>query len=199
MEGQMKKIIMLGCLLVGVMLVGTGCGSKYTEEAVTDTQTITHLNELAKENLEQYFDIQVDESANMQASATRYVPKDNAGDLTELMILLEKQEGDPVEGELYSYQIMIDPTTDAVRGLYYGLYSTAEPQTFTDEQLDEIGRNFIKEKAMIPEDQELSLLKVQKVSGAEYIQSLTYQYGEKYLLINVNIQDGKVMSFEYGS
>lgn len=195
----MKKIIVLGCLLVSVMLLGTGCGSPYKQEAVTDTSTISHLNELAKENLSQYFDVQVNESAEMQASVTKYIPKDEASNLSELLILLEKKEGDPVEGELYSYQIMVDESTNEVKGLYYGLYSTAEPQTFTDEQLDEIGRAFIKEKSMIPEGEELLLVKVQKVSGAEYIQSLTYQYGEKYLLININIQDGKVMSFEYGN
>lgn len=180
--------------------MGTGCGqSNYTQENITDEVVISRLDELAKENLKTYFDVDVNEHIAMTGTATRYIPKDETNGASELLILLEKQEAEPAEGQLYSYQIMIDAETEAIRGLYYGVYSTADPQTYTDEELEQIGRDFIKEHQMIPEETELSLNKINKVSGAEYIQSLTYQYGEKYLLININVQDGKVMSFEYSA
>lgn len=194
----MKKIFTLGCLIIGVMLMGTGCGrSNYTHEVVTDEAVISRLNELAEENLKTYFKVDVNEHIEMTETATRYIPKDKTGAASELLILLAKQEAEPAEGQLYSYQIMVDAKTEALRGLYYGVYSTAEPQAFTDEALEQIGRDFIKAHQMIPDEAELSLYKMDKVSGAEYIKSLTYQFGEKYLLININIQDGKVMSFEY--
>ena len=180
--------------------MGTGCGqSNYTQENITDEVVINRLDELAKENLKTYFDVDANEHIAMTGTATRYIPKDETNGASELLILLEKQEAEPAEGQLYSYQIMIDAETEAIRGLYYGVYSTADPQTYTDEELEQIGRDFIKEHQMIPEEVELSLNKINKVSGAEYIQSLTYQYGEKYLLININVQDGKVMSFEYSA
>ena len=194
----MKKIFALGCLVISVMLMGTGCGqSNYTQETVTDEAVIKRLDELAKENLKDYFDVNVNEDIAMTETATKYIPKNETSEASELLIFLAKQEADPAEGQLYSYQIMIDAKTESLRGLYYGIYSTAEPQSFTDEELEQIGRTFIKEHQMIPEETELSLLKVDKVSGADYIKSLTYQYGEKYILININVQDGKVMSFEY--
>lgn len=194
----MKKIFALGCLVISVMLMGTGCGqSNYTQETVTDEAVIKRLDELAKENLKTYFDVNVNEDIAMTETATKYIPKNETSEASELLIFLAKQEADPAEGQLYSYQIMIDAKTESLRGLYYGIYSTAEPQSFTDEELEQIGRTFIKEHQMIPEETELSLLKVDKVSGADYIKSLTYQYGEKYILININVQDGKVMSFEY--
>lgn len=194
----MKKIFALGCLVISVMLMITGCGqSNYTQETVTDEAVIKRLDELAKENLKDYFDVNVNEDIAMTETATKYIPKNEASDGSELLIFLAKQEADPTEGQLYSYQIMIDAKTEALRGLYYGIYSTADPQSFTDEELEQIGRAFIKAHQMIPEETELSLLKVDKVSGADYIKSLTYQYGEKYILININVQDGKVMSFEY--
>lgn len=200
LEGQMKKIIAIGCLMLGVMLMGTACGrSQYNAEEVMDEAVIHHLNELAKENLEKYFDITVNEHIKMTGSVKKYIPKDETTGLKERLILLEKQEGEPIEGQLYSYQIMVDSNTDEVKGLYYGMYSTKEPGNYTEEQLDEIGRAFIKEKQMIPEGETLSLLKVEKVRGADYIEALTYQYGEHYLLVNVNTQDGKVMSFEYSA
>ncbi len=180
--------------------MGTGCGqSHYTQETVTDEAIISRLNELAKENLKTYFDMNVDEQIEMKETATRYIPKDEISGTSELLILLEEQESEvePEEGQLYSYQIMIDAESEALRGLYYGVYSTAEPKEFTDEELEGIGREFIKAHQMIPEESEFSLLKTDKVNGAEYIKSLTYQYGEKYLLVNINIQDGQVMSFEY--
>ena len=196
----MKKLFALGCLVLSVMLMGTGCGqSNYTQENITDEAVISRLDELAKENLKTYFDVNVNEHIAMTGTATRYIPKDETNGASELLILLEKQEAEPAEGQLYSYQIMVDAETEAIRGLYYGVYSTAEPQTYTDEELEQIGRAFIKEHEMIPAEVELSLNKINKVSGAEYIQSLTYQYGEKYLLVNINIQDGKVMSFEYSA
>lgn len=196
----MKKIFALGCLVISVMLMGTGCGqSNYTQETVTDEAVIKRLDELAKENLKTYFDVNVNEDIAMTETATKYIPKNETSEASELLIFLAKQEADPAEGQLYSYQIMIDAKTESLRGLYYGIYSTAEPQSFTDEELEQIGRTFIKEHQMIPEETELSLLKVDKVSGADYIKSLTYQYGEKYILININVQDGKVMSFEYSS
>lgn len=194
----MKKIFALGCLVISVMLMGTGCGqSNYTQETVTDEAVIKRLDELAKENLKTYFDVNVNEDIAMTETATKYIPKNETSEASELLIFLAKQEADPAEGQLYSYQIMIDAKTESLRGLYYGIYSTADPQSFTDEELEEIGRAFIKAHQMIPEETELSLLKVDKVSGADYIKSLTYQYGEKYILININVQDGKVMSFEY--
>lgn len=194
----MKKIFALGCLVISVMLMGTGCGqSNYTQETVTDEAVIKRLDELAKENLKTYFDVNVNEDIAMTETATKYIPKNETSEASELLIFLAKQEADPAEGQLYSYQIMIDAKTESLRGLYYGIYSTAEPQSFTDEELEQIGRTFIKAHQMIPEETELSLLKVDKVSGADYIKSLTYQYGEKYILININVQDGKVMSFEY--
>lgn len=196
----MKKIFALGCLVISVMLMGTGCGqSNYTQETVTDEAVIKRLDELAKENLKTYFDVNVNEDIAMTETATKYIPKNETSEASELLIFLAKQEADPAEGQLYSYQIMIDAKTESLRGLYYGIYSTADPQSFTDEELEQIGRTFIKEHQMIPEETELSLLKVDKVSGADYIKSLTYQYGEKYILININVQDGKVMSFEYSS
>lgn len=194
----MKKIFALGCLMIGVMLMGTGCGqSNYTQETVTDEAVIKRLDELAKENLKTYFDIDVNEHLAMTETATKYIPKNETSEAFELLIFLAKQEEEPAEEQLYSYQIIIDAKTEALRGLYYGIYSTAEPQSFTDEELEQIGRAFINAHEMIPEETELSLLKVDKVSGADYIKSLTYQYGEKYILININVQDGKVMSFEY--
>lgn len=196
----MKKLFALGCLVISVMLIGTGCGkNNYRQENITDETVINRLNELAKENMKTYFDLDVNEHIAMTEIATRYIPKDETNSTSELLILLEKQEAEPTEGQLFSYQIMIDAETEALRGLYYGIYSTANPQIFTDEELEEIGRNFIKEHQMVPEEAVLSLTEMKKVSGAEYIQSLTYQYGEKYLLININMQDGKVMSFEYSA
>lgn len=194
----MKKIFALGCLVMSVMLMGTGCGrSNYTQETVTDEGVINQLNELAKENLKTYFDVNIDEEIEMTETATSYIPRDEASNNSELLVLLGKQEKEPVEGQLYSYQIMVDAKTKALRGLYYGIYSTVEPLNFTDEQLEQIGRDFIKTHQMIPEGVEVSLLEINQVKGAEYIQSLTYQYQEQYLLININVQDGKVMGFEY--
>ena len=194
----MKEIFALGCLVMSVMLMTAGCGrSNYTQETVTDEGVINQLNELAKENLKTYFDVNIDEEIEMTETATRYIPRDEASNNSELLVLLGKQEKEPVEGQLYSYQIMVDEKTKALRGLYYGIYSTVEPLNYTDEQLEQIGRDFIKTHQMIPEGVEVSLLEINKVKGAEYIQSLTYQYQEQYLLININLQDGKVMSFEY--
>lgn len=194
----MKKIFALGCLVISVMLMGTGCGqNNYIQEIVTDEAVVKRLDELAKENLKIYFDINVNEDIAMTQTATKYIPKNETSEASELLIFLAKQEVEPTEGQLYSYQIMIDAKTEALRGLYYGIYSKAEAQSFTDEELEQIGREFIKAHQMIPEEAEISLLKIDKVSGADYIKSLTYQYGEKYLLININVQDGKVMSFEY--
>ena len=194
----MRRLIAMGCLMLGVMLIGTGCGrSPYNQEPVTDEAVVDHLNTLAKEQLEKYFDVTVNDYIEMTGNVTRYIPREEESGLSEILILLEQQEGEPAEGQLYSYQIMVDAETDEVRGVYYGVYNTSEAGAYTEQQLDEIGRSFIEEHQMIPEGEELSLLKVKAVTGAKHIQSLTYQYGERYLLINVNTQDGKVMSFEY--
>ena len=198
----MKKIVAIGCLLISVLMMGTGCGqSLYTQEAVTDEVVIERLNELAKEYLKTYFDMKVDEQIVMKESVTRYRLKDETNGKSEILILLKEQESEavPQQGQLYSYQIMIDAESETLRGLYYGIYSTNEPKDFTDEQLDGVGRDFIKAHQMIPEEAEFSLLKIEQVEGAEYIKSLTYEYDEKYLLININCQDGKVMGFEYGA
>lgn len=194
----MKKLIAMGCLMLGVMFIGTACSrSQYNEEVVTDEVVMERLDELAKTYLQNYYEITVNNDVEMTATAVMYVPEDETSGLSTRLVLLKKQEGDPTEGQLYSYQIMVDAETDEMKGLYYGVYSKKEPINYTETQLDEIGRSFIAEKQMVTGGQELSLIKVQKVSGADYIQSLTYQYGERYLLININSQDGKVMGFEY--
>lgn len=192
----MKKITFMLMMAFGMMAL-SGCSSVNKQE-ITDTETIKALDEQAKQSLKQYFEMTVDENIEMNKSAIKNVPKEIYADrVPETLVYTAQMVNDPKDGELYSYGVMVKADTQEVKGVYTGVYSEAEGQTYTDEAIDEIAQSFIRAHGLIPENESLELMRVAEFKKANFIKMATYKYGEQYLLINVSTQNGQVICFEY--
>lgn len=181
------------------MVVLGGCGrSAVEQEPVSDPVVKAELEALAEENLKAYFDIEVDYSKVMKTEVIRHVPKEGFEDqVSEVLMLTAQREEAPKEGELYSYGIVVDSETKDIRGLFSSTYNTSKPQEMTDEEVEAIAQRFIVDHKMVKEGTTPRLVQTENSRQANYIKVLTYECGEEYLMINVNLQDGQVMCFEY--
>lgn len=194
----MKKIVKICTILLSVMLLGGCSQSIVNQEEVTDTAIINELDEIAQENLKKYFNVEVDQTKSREKQVQRNVPKEEVADtIQETMVFTAKLESEPIEGELYSYGVMVNSETKAVTGLLKSVYSKADVQPYTDEEIEAIAQKFVREHELIASDKEVVLDKVTANASDKTMKMVTYKIGEKYLLIGVNLQEGQAVYFEY--
>lgn len=194
----MKKLFKVGVLVFCMALLG-GCGTKsqFVEEEITDANVLESLNESAIENVNKYFGITVDQSVEMEIKAVKNVPVEKYADtLPETIVFTAQRKEDPKEGDLYSYAVMQDDETKELKGMFISVYSEKEAKEYTEDELKQIVETFIKEKSLAKEGEAITFEKMQDYNGAKYIKSLIYTCGDTPVLLNVNLQDGQVMSFE---
>lgn len=194
----MKKLLKVGTLIFCMTLLG-GCGTKsqFVQEEVTDGAMIKVLNEEAIQSINTYFDIVVDPNLDMERKAVKNVPTSKYADtLPETTVFTAQIKEEPQEGELYSYAFMKDEETEDIKGVFVNVYSKAEAKAYSEEELKQIAETFIKEKGLASEGEAITFEGMRDYNGAKFIKSLVYTCGDVPILLNINLQDGKVMSFE---
>lgn len=194
----MRKKLLVGVLLLSLGTL-TGC-SKVKQEVITDESKVSIMKEEAQNAISTYFDLQVNDELVMTESLIKNVPKEVYEDrMNPTYVFTAQAEGDPIEGQLYSYGLLVNEDQSKLLGVYSSVYSTEVGAEYTDEQIDSIAQAFLYEHHLVDESASLELLRVTDYKRESYVKMVTYQYGEVYILVNVSTQTGKVICFEFSS
>lgn len=199
----MKKIFKcIGLItLLGTFLTGCSMGPEQMKSVpITDEARVENLHGITKEAISTYFGVNIEDNVNRTVEATEnYVLVDLPSEtyLYRNNIIKVTTEGDPVEGQIYSYGASIHPETNKVTGAIVVRYSKEEPKDYSVDQLQEIARTFIEDKKIVENPNDLVFEGTEKGISTKRYSGLRFKYNEDDVLVSINLQTGEVSSFEY--
>lgn len=199
----MKKL--LSCIgvmtLLGAFLTGCSMGPEQMKSVpIEDEAKVQALHELTKDAMQTYFDVDVNDGVERKIEGLEsYVLVDVPSEsyLYRNNVIKATVDGDPVEGQVYSYGASLNPETNEVTGAIIVNYSKAEPQDYTVEQQQEIAMNFIKEKNLVENPDALVFDGIEKGMSNKQYSGLRFKNNEDDLLVSVSLQTGQVSHFEF--
>ena len=197
----MKHKILLAVLALIFILSFTGCGKDYKEVAISDQTKIAGMQKYAKEQLKQYFGIDVDMGEEKVAKAYENIPKDGVKGQKTYVIIARRYE-QAKEGEIYSYQLIMNEQSEVV-GLFYGCNENVENRVLlVNGDIDEICQEFIKSNKIIDAGYVATQTKVEDVYKNDTVQTVIYSYADSNgnhkgdILFSIDLVKKAVVGFE---
>ena len=203
MEDNMSKglkilLIVLVVLGVGGMAISyfTTPKSSYTEEAVEDSALVEELDTIAKNSLNDYFGIEVNENNPWEKILVLNRAKENTGLSNVYSLSVQDATEDKAEGSLRYYGIIVEETTTDLRGFIYDYISEAEVLALTEAQIQERTREFLVAQGFVGSASEMVFGEM-KASGAnnEFRMFTIETEGDAYY-VGYNLQLDQVMYME---
>lgn len=187
--------------LLGTFLTGCSMGPEQMKSVpITDETRVETLHNITKEAMSTYFDVTIEDDVNRTVEGSEsYVLVDLPTEtyLYRNNIIKATAEGDPIEGEIYSYGASINPETNKVTGAIVVRYSKEKPKEYPVEQLKQTAMTFIEEKKIVENPSELIFEGTEKGISTKQYTGLRFKYHEDDVLVSINLQTGEVSHFEY--
>ena len=198
----MKELAKItGILIIGAMaLVGcAGTNNKIEEEPITDNTTIKQIQEIAHENIQKYFDIDINDGILREEQITKTsLPDPNKpGEYIYSNNVFKAMAKDKVqEGQLHSYGVILSKDNKEIKGVLANTYTTAEPKKLEESILVDIAQKFLNEKGIVATGEQATFENIEKQLSTKQNSVLRFKYKEKDFLVGINLQNQKVYYFE---
>lgn len=202
-EEIMKKIFRcIGVMtLLGAFLTGCSMGPEQVKSVpIEDEARVQTLHDATKDAIKTYFDVDVNDGVERKIEGFEsYVLVDLPSETYEHRnnVFRATLEGEPEEGQVFSYGASLNPETNELTGAIVIQYSDAEPKEYTIDAQKEIAMNFIKENNLVENPDELVFEGTEKSISNTHFSGLRFTDNEKTLVMSISLQAGEITSFEF--
>ena len=134
----------------------------FIQEEITDESITKELKEIATNAMKEYFDVELDSSRPWETMVVYNKPREeNTVDPVYSVMQKDVTENLP-EGTITSYGVAITEDTKEVISVIYTPVSSKEVKDMTNEEIGQKSIEFIKDKRICKDGEELKVVQVEK-------------------------------------